>query len=181
MRNLAIVGWIIAVLFGGILFLVLRPFNPSPGFGDCPNTGPGTIFGAKARTPIFDQIIHGATPGKLKIRYAAAPGVCIDGQSGNIHLYGNLTTGGDFSLTFATNLAGQAAWPLDETKAIEVSDHPHGPWSSVPGASVTGNGALLTFSIPYQHGHNYFYQLQYTNPMGSPGNLQPVEPAIQNH
>jgi hypothetical protein len=182
MRKFAIGGgWALAVILGVSLFFVLRPFNPSRGFGDCPSSGPGTIFGAQARTPISDQIIHGASPGKLKIRYAAAPGVCVDGQSGNIHLYGNRTTGCDFTLTFASYLAGQAAWPLDASKAIGVSDHPNGPWIALSGAAVSGNGAVLTFSIPYQHGRNYFYQLQYTNPLGPPDNLQPVEPAIQNH
>jgi hypothetical protein len=181
MRNLAIIGWVLALTLAGGLFLVLRPFHPTHGFGDCPSSGPGTIFGAQTRTPIADQIINGPSAGKLKIRYAAAPGVCIDGQSGNIHLYGNRTTGGDFTLTFASYLAGQAAWPLDASKAVGVSDHPQGPWTSVPSAAVTGNGAVLTFSIPYQNGRNYFYQLQYTNPNGQPDNLQPVEPAIQNH
>ncbi len=182
MRNLAIGGgWALAVLLGVALFFVLRP--PSPrSFGDCPGTGPGTIHGPPTRTPVADQIVNGPQPGKLKIRYVAAPGICIDGQSGNIHLYGNKTTGGDFTLTFALNLAGQAAWPLDGNKAVQESNNPNGPWTQVPGGGhVASNGAELAFSIPYEAGRNYFYMLQYTNPAGPPDNLQPVEPAIQNH
>jgi hypothetical protein len=181
MRNLAIGGWILAVLLGGVLYFILRPISPQGGFGDCPSSKVGTIFGIQTKTPISDQIISGPHPGKLKIRYATAPGVCVDGQSGNIHLYHLLTTGGDFTLTFASNLAGQAAWPLNASDAIQTADSPNGPWAPVPGAAVTANGATLTFSIPTTPGHNYFYRLQYTNPGGVPGNLQPVDPAIQNH
>jgi hypothetical protein len=153
---------------------------------DCPDAGPGQAFGPPAQTAVADQIVNSAADGQpisLKLQYAAGLGVCVDGKTGDIHLYGDKAAGAQFTLSFAPHLAGQATWPADATQAIQISETAAGPFTAPsvnswnPAPAVAGGGTILIFTVPYEKGHNYHYRLQY---LDSTGALQTVEPMIIN-
>ncbi|HEY1415175.1 MAG TPA: hypothetical protein VGF42_04755 [Caulobacteraceae bacterium] len=153
------------------------PPPPAVASGDCPNKGPGTLFGPMAMTAVTDQIDNSAAddqPLSLKLQYAAGLGVCVDGGDGEIHIYGDKAGGAQFTLTFAPGLAGKATWPTDATQAIQIADKPDGPFAAPPATSwnpppaVMGGGTILMFTVPSEPGRTYYYRLQYLDSTGAP-------------
>lgn len=175
------------LLSAGVAGCSQPPPPPPPSTGDCPNVSPGQLFGAPTPTAVVDQVVNSAPDGQplaLRLQYAAGLGVCIDGNNGDIHLYGDKAAGGQITLTFAPSLAGQASWPADATQAIQISEKPDGPYAAPtaniwnPPPAVAGNGTILLFTTPFEPGHTYYFRLQY---LDSTGTLQTMQAKVINN
>jgi hypothetical protein len=109
------------------------------------------------------------------------PGICIDGSTGDIHLYKNLIDAVQISLTFAD---ASLRWPLDPNVAFQIAPVPspaHGPWpfAGTKPPTVSGDQRTLVITLPAKgQGHNYNYLLQY---LDSQNALHQAEPMVVNH
>ena len=107
------------------------------------------------------------------------PGVCIEGASGDIHIYKNLTDAVQITLTFADPSLRWPANPGVAAQAAPENSPTFGQWPFPVYPQVSPDQKTLTFTLPAKGpGHNYRYFLQYLDGQNM---LLPAEPIIVNH
>jgi hypothetical protein len=157
---------------------------PSPPPPPPPTACAPANSGSSAIVDVIGDRSGGSGSLNLKLGQGVAKGLCVEGSSGDIHTFHDLTDVGTLYVTFDPTLAGRAAWPSNVADAVQTQDA-HGAWVPWPGATYF-SGGVLGFSVPAATPPPngvilYRYRLQYTDPRGAPGNLQPVEPMVVNH
>jgi hypothetical protein len=110
------------------------------------------------------------------------PGVCVDGLTGDIHVYGSKAKRVTVMLRFNPALSFNAIWPISPADALQVSFNPAGPWAPPKTPPSYFNPRTLQFVIDYAHGERpYYYRLQYVDPNDPDAKPHPIIGMISNH
>lgn len=145
-------------------------------------------FGAQ-KLLVLDFINNLAPAGSpLDLRPAARtdnprdPGVCVDGATGDIHVYGSRARQVTVLLRFNPALSFAAVWPVYPKDALQVSFNADGPWTAPKNTPAYFNPRTLQFVIDYAHGERpYYYRLQYVDPNDPEARPHPIVGMISNH
>lgn len=135
---------------------------------------------------IIDNLAPAGSPLNLKPEARTDnprnPGVCVDGATGDIHLYGSKVKQVTVLMSFNPALSFNAVWPMYPKDALQVSFNPGGPWTAPKTPPIYFNPRTLQFVIDYNHGERpYYYRMQYVDPNDPDARTHAIVGMVDNH